>query len=185
MAQTKQQREVVALVALVLVGGVIGYGFFGKNRAGAAGLFQTPGPYKPIAAEDYGKPLKDLDETRGTEYKPSGRNIFIAAPPPPPPSQVAAVAAPEPYKEVGPVPPPPPPAPVLDMKFFGLATPAPNGPKRAFLQEKDGDEVHIVGEGDTIKNHIRITHIGNDRIEFEDINTGMKSSANLEMPPPQ
>ena len=67
------------------------------------------------------------------------------------------------------------------MKFFGLGTlPAP-GPRRAFLQ--DGDDVRIVGEGDTIRNHIRITHIGNDRIEYEDIRTGMKNSTALEMPP--
>ena len=48
----------------------------------------------------------------------------------------------------------------------------------------DGDEVHIVGEGDTVLNTIRITHIGNDRIEYEDVNTGMKNSSAMEMAPP-
>jgi len=81
------------------------------------------------------------------------------------------------------MPPPPPPPPVLNMKFFGLGTLPSSGPRRAFLQ--DGDDVFIVGEGDTVRNHIRITHIGNDRIEFEDTGTGAKSSAPLEMPPPQ
>ncbi len=57
-----------------------------------------------------------------------------------------------------------------------------NGPRRAFLL--DGEEVHIVSEGDTIQNHIRITHIGNDRIEYEDTETGQKNATNLEMPPP-
>lgn len=67
------------------------------------------------------------------------------------------------------------------MKFFGLGTFPNPGPRRAFLQ--DGDDVRIVGEGDTVRNHIRITHIGNDRIEYEDINTGTKNSTALEMPP--
>ena len=179
MAQTKQQKEIIALVALFLVGAMVWFGFFGKGRAGASGFF--PHAYTPINVEDYGKPFRDLETTRSTEYKSSGRNIFIAAPPPPPPSVQAAAAAPPPYPVQGPHPDPPPPPPTLDMKFFGLGTLPASGPRRAFLQ--DGDEVRIVGEGDTIRNHVRITHIGNDRIEYEDIHTGMKNSTALEMPP--
>lgn len=183
MAQTKQKKELIVLVGLLVVAGLVWYGFFGKTRAGAAGLFQA-GPYKPIQVDDYGKPLKDLVVTRGTEYKSSGRNIFTAVPPPPPEAVIQASAAPpvKTFRIVGPMPDPPAPPPNLDMKFFGLGTLPANGPRWAFLQ--DGDDVHIVGEGDTIKNHIRITHIGNDRIEYEDTVTGAKNSTNLEMPPP-
>ena len=180
MAQTKQQKEIVTLVVLLCVAALVWYVFFGKNRAGAAGLFQL-GPYKEIAVEDYGKPIRQLAETRSTEYKPSGRNIFTAATPAPPPSAPSA-PVPDPYRNAGPQLPPPPPPPTLDMKFFGLGTLNPNGPRRAFLQ--DGDDVRIVSEGDIIRNHIRINHIGNDRIEYEDINTGAKNSTALEMPPP-
>jgi hypothetical protein len=175
MAQTKQKKELIALVALLFVAALVWYGFFGKGRAGTAGGIRT---YVPINAEDYGKPFKDLEVTRTTDYKASGRNIFIAGP-------IATAAAPTPVKPprppVGPQPPPEPPPPVLGMKFFGLGTFPSNGPRRAFLQ--DGDDVKIVGEGDTIQNHLRITHIGNDRIEYEDVNTGKKNSSNLEMPP--
>ena len=69
------------------------------------------------------------------------------------------------------------------MKFFGYGTLPSGGYRQAFLL--DGDEVRIVSEGDTIQNHIRIVHIGNDRIEFEDTNTGLRNSAVLEMPPSQ
>jgi hypothetical protein len=175
MAQTKQKKEIIALVGLLFVAALVWYGFFGKGRAGAAGGIKA---YVPINAEDYGKPFKDLEVTRTTDYKASGRNIFIAGP-------VATAAAPAPvktpYQTSGPHPPPEPPPPVLGMKFFGLGTFPSNGPRRAFLQ--DGDDVKIVGEGDTVQNHLRITHIGNDRIEYEDINTGKKNSTNLEMPP--
>lgn len=179
MAQTKQRKEIIALAALLLVAAAVWFGFFGKARAGGGGLF--PQAYNPINVEDYGKPFRDLETTRGTEYKSSGRNIFIAAPPPPPPSAQPVPTEPA-YVNSGPPVPPPPPRPELEMKFFGLGTLPSNGPRRAFLQ--DGDDVRIVGEGDTIRNHIRITHIGNDRIEYEDINTGVKNSTNLEMPPP-
>lgn len=178
MAQTKQQKEITALVALLLVATLVWFGFFGKGRTDASGFSWAQ--YKPINVEDYGKPFRDLENTRATDYKSSGRNIFIAAPPPPPPSAPVA-AAPPPYPVQGPHPDPPPPPPTLDMKFFGLGTFPNPGPRRAFLQ--DGDDVRIVGEGDTIRNHIRITHIGNDRIEYEDINTGTKNSTALEMPP--
>ena len=68
------------------------------------------------------------------------------------------------------------------MKFFGVGSVPTSGPRRAFLLDKE--EVRIVSEGDTLDNRIRITHIGNDRIEFEDINTGQKNSSNLELQPP-
>jgi hypothetical protein len=175
MAQTKQKKELIALVALLFVAALVWYGFFGKGRAGDAGGIRA---YVPINAEDYGKPFKDLEVTRTTDYKASGRNIFIAGPIAPPPTAQTKV---NPYRPVGPQPDPEPPPPVLGMKFFGLGTFPSNGPRRAFLQ--DGDDVKIVGEGDTIQNHLRITHIGNDRIEYEDVNTGKKNSSNLEMPP--
>lgn len=179
MAQTKRQKETMALGALLAIAGLVWYGYWGKHPVGPGSLF-APG-YKFLNAEDYGKPVQQLREARETEYKSSGRNIFVATPPAPPPAPV--VAAPDPVRApIGPMPPPEPPPPVLGMKFFGLGTLPSNGPRRAFLL--DGEEVRIVGEGDTIMNHLRITHIGNDRIEYEDVNTGKKSSTNLEMAPP-
>jgi hypothetical protein len=182
--QTNQKKQILILVALVLVGGFVWYEYFGAGvHPHGGGLFH-PGPYEQIVAEDYSKPIKELESTRKTEYKHSGRNIFVIGPAAvadPVKAAAAAKAAPPPYRPIGPQPPPPPPKPELDMKFFGVgATPA-NGPRCAFLQDKD-DEVHIVSEGDTIEKRLRITHIGNDRIEFEDINTGLKNTKNLEMP---
>jgi len=94
-------------------------------------------------------------------------------------AQAKATKAP-PLLPTVPVPVQPPP-PVLSMKFFGYGSLPTNGPRRAFLL--DGEEIHIVEEGDTVQNHIRITHIGNDRIEYEDTLTGKKNSNNLELPP--
>lgn len=182
MAQTRQQKEIIALVALVGIGGLVWYGYFGKKSTSVADLFSSR-TYTPINAEDYGKPLEDLKKTQETVYKPSGRNIFVIGSAAPAPSADVPKAT-KPTRPIWdqPQPPPEPPPPVLGMKFFGVGSLPSNGPRRAFLQE--GDDVRIVGEGDTIQNHLRITHIGNDRIEYEDITTGKKNSTNLEMPPP-
>jgi hypothetical protein len=181
MAQTKQQRERILLAVLLSVAVLVWYFSFGKKVTGSA-LVSQSGNYMPINAEDYSLIFKDMEEAQSAEYKPSGRNIFIAAPPPVVhPAAPVAVPVEPPHINNEPQLPPPPPPPQLTMKFFGYGTLQSSGPRRAFLQ--DGDEVHIVQEGDTILNHIRITHIGNDRIEYEDTNTGMKNSSPLEMPP--
>jgi hypothetical protein len=182
MAQTKQQREQIILVALLVVAACIWYFYFGRAPAVTKGA-TGQGVYTPIEAQDYTKTFKDLVETQSTVYKSSGRNIFV-----PGAVQVVAPTATQQAKRqesnrlmVGPQVPPPIPPPVLSMKFFGYGSLPTSGPRRAFLL--DGEEVRIVQEGDTLQNHIRITHIGNDRIEYEDINTGKKNSNNLELPP--
>ncbi len=173
----------IALAALLVVAGFVWHFYFGKSNT-AAGVFSPSAAYVPIDAEDYGSVFVEMGKAQSTEYKSSGRNIFIAGPPPVSPSvEAAKISAAKPvFLQSGPMPPPEPPPPQLAMKYFGYGALPSNGPRRAFLL--DGDEVHIVSEGDTIQNHIRITHIGNDRIEYEDINTGKKNSSTLEMPPP-
>ena len=182
MAQTKQQKEIIALGALVAVGVLVWFAYFGK-RGSSVNAFASHGPYTPIDAVSYDGVFKDLSETQNTVYKPSGRNIFVAGPAP---AATTTIAEAKPVEQHlihdQPQPPPEPPPPQLKMKFFGIGTLPSSGPRRAFLL--DGEEVRIVSEGDTLLNTIRITHIGNDRIEYEDINTGKKNSNSLEMPPP-
>lgn len=181
MAQTKQQKERIALVVLLAVAGLVWWYFTKTDKptssAGAAGN------YTPINAQDYSVIFKEMGDTQSTVYKPSGRNIFVVGPAP----VAAAASGPvkteaKPTRQYPTVTAPPEPAPpVLSMKFFGYGSLPTNGPRRAFLL--DGEEIHIVEEGDTIQNHIRITHIGNDRIEYEDTITGKKNSSTLDMPP--
>lgn len=184
MAQTKQQKERILLAVLLSVAFLVWYFSVGKKATGSAAISPT-GNYIPIDAVDYSLIFRDMADAQSTEYKPSGRNIFIAGPPPSAVTEVKNIVPVEPPPPpTGPMLPPEPEPPKLPMKFFGYGTMQTNGPRRAFLLDSsNGDEVHIVQEGDTILNHIRITHIGNDRIEYEDINTGKKNSSNLEMPP--
>jgi len=181
MALNKQQKERVVLAVLLVVAALVWFFYFGKSDT-ASGNLAKPGAYTPIAAEDYTIIFKEMGESQSTVYKSSGRNIFIAGPAAAAPAEVAQAKATKapPLLPTVPVPVPPPP-PVLSMKFFGYGSLPTNGPRRAFLL--DGEEIHIVEEGDTVQNHIRITHIGNDRIEYEDTLTGKKNSNNLELPP--
>lgn len=183
MAQTKQQKELIVLAVLVLVAGAIWYGYYGRKKAPKSGLAAN-GQYTEINAQDYGRIIVDLDKTRKTEYKSSGRNIFVIGPMPVEEAKNNAPVKP-PFRPQGPQPPPPPPPAQLPMIFFGYGMLPAGGPRQAFLKEENGDDVHIVSEGDLLLNHIRILHIGNERLDFEDINTGQKGSKTLEVPAPQ
>jgi hypothetical protein len=183
MAQSKQQKEKIFLAVLLVVAALVWLFYFGKQLPETD--LATSTHYNPINAEDYSVIIKEMQDAQSTEYISSGRNIFSAGAVP---SQTTAssqerVAKPQlpSFPPAGPTLPPEVPPPQLAMKFFGYGTTPSNGLRRAFLM--DGEEVRIVQEGDTIQNHIRITHIGNDRIEYEDTVTGKKNSSNLELPP--
>jgi len=185
MAQPKQQKELILLVVLLLLAGFVWQFYFAKHGA-SSGAASVAGNYTPINVEDYSFIIKEMRDAQSTEYKSAGRNIFIAGPAAVTPAGNKAVEV-KPATPgrllVGPTLPPEIPPPQLGMKFFGYGTTQPSGVRRAFLEPPNGDPVLIVQEGDVVQNHIRITHIGNDRIEYEDTVTGKKNSSNLELPP--
>ena len=180
MAEKKQQTQIYVLVGLAVVAALVWYVQSAKSPT-SSGFSQLGGTYTPINAQDFGSVFEKLKSTEGTEYKTSGRNIFAM-------TAVPVVDATGPVKQEEskrvynqPQPPPPPPPAQLAWKFFGYGNLPSGGPRQAFLL--DGEEVRIVGEGETVLNHIRITRIGNDKIEFEDTNTHQTGSNQLEAPP--
>lgn len=180
MAEKKQQTQMYVLIGLVVVAALVWYVETAKSPS-SSGFSQVSGTYTPINAQDFGSVFEKLKSTEGTEYKTSGRNIFaMTAVPAAEAGGPATPVKPNPVPYGPPVPPPPPPA-QLAWKFFGYGNLPSGGPRQAFLL--DGEEVRIVGEGETVLNHIRITKIGNDRIEFEDTNTHQTGSNQLEAPP--
>jgi hypothetical protein len=180
MAEKKQQTQIYVLIGLAVVAALVWYVQSAKTPT-SSGFSQLGGTYTPINAQDFGSVFEKLKSTEGTEYKTSGRNIFAM-------TAVPVVDATGPVKKEESkriynqpqLPPPPPPA-QLSWKFFGYGNLPSGGPRQAFLL--DGEEVRIVGEGETVLNHIRITRIGNDKIEFEDTNTHQTGSNQLEAPP--
>ena len=180
MARTRQQKEMIALAALALVAGAIWYFRLGRSAAPNSGT--SGNNYSPINAQDYGPILRGVSKAQGTEYKSAGRNIFVMGAMP---KEAAKLG---PRKKVfvvynQPQPPDPPKPPELPWVFFGYGMLPVGGARQAFLKENPEDVVHIVSEGDVVLNHLRILHIGNEKIEFEDTNTGLKGSKNLEVAP--
>lgn len=173
------QQTKIALLAVLMVVAVAIFYFDSKDTfdfRGRTSPLDTRTPYSPLPIENPELQRWKLDASRHTEYKSSGRDIFsevLAAPPRPkdPPRTI------EPTGPQLPVAPPPPTLPP-NMKYFGYGT-VPNGTsKRAFLT--DGEDVFIVGEGDTLLGRFRIIKIGNTALEFEELGTGRRGSTPLD-----
>jgi hypothetical protein len=178
-----QKNQMMLLAVLVLIMAVVWY-FNRTTSATNPGSVATFQNYQLLAVENPQLHRDKMEAAQKTEYHSMGRNPFseVAAPKEQP--QVNKVASRGP---VGPpvLPPPPPPMLPGNMKFFGYGT-IPNGTlRRAFLS--DGEEVYIVGEGDTLVGRFRIVKINNANLEFEEIATGRRNTVTMQedqAPPP-
>lgn len=170
-----KQRTKIALLGVLMLAaaGVFYFDSIGGSTPGKRPFF-TATTYTPLPVENPALQRWKLDASRRTEYKSSGRDLFSEVLPPPLRPRV-----PDPVPQPPPpVPEPPPPTLPANMKFFGYGT-IPNGTsKRAFLS--DGEEVYVVGEGDTILGRFRILRIGNASLEFEELGSGRRNSASLD-----
>lgn len=176
----KEKNKLLWLVGLLLVAGLTWYfGSRPRSNPANAPLLATEMTYKPLGVDNPELQREKLDNSRKTQYKSSGRDLFSEVAPPP------VDLTPKPV-DSGPVEPavpaaPPPPSLPPTMKFFGYGT-VPNGSsRRAFLA--DGDEVYIVGEGDTLLGKFRILKIGNANLDFEEIASGRRGSTTLDEQP--
>jgi len=97
MAVAKQKKELYALAALVLVAVVVWYFEFAKQPT-ATGFSMDNSTYTPINAQDFGGVLAGLDRAQATEYKSTGRNIFVMGALPTPASADTKAAAVKPVQ---------------------------------------------------------------------------------------
>ena len=173
----KQKKQLAVLVILLLIAGVIWFFYFDRDKpvvtADASSAIQD---YKPLGVENPSLHNDGVDRARGTEYKSGGRNIFSRElPPPPPPKHPKPDLVPHPT--VPQIQEPPKVSP-LPVKFFGYGT-VPNGTARvAFFS--DGEEVYVVREGELLLKRFRILRIGNANLEYEEVSSGLRGTANLE-----
>jgi hypothetical protein len=176
-----QKKKGAILGVLVVMAALVFYfDAKGPSLANNSSLIERQ-TYTPLPVENPELQRWKQDASRKTEYKSSGRDLFSISLPPPP------LPKPDPRPDPGPIVPTEPPPPTLppNMKFFGYGT-IPNGTaKRAFLS--DGEELYIVGEGDTLVGRFRIIRISNTRLEFEEISTGRRNFVTLDetAAPPQ
>jgi hypothetical protein len=171
-----QKNQMILLATLVLIMTVVWY--FNRNTTSVApGNVASFQNYQLLAVENPQLHRDKMEAAQKTEYHSLGRNPFSEIAPAKERTQPVKVAS---HIPQGPpvLPPPPPPALPPNMKFFGYGT-IPNGTlRRAFLS--DGEEVYIVGEGDTFLGRFRIVKISNANLEFEEIATGRHATVTLQ-----
>jgi hypothetical protein len=166
----------VLLAVLVVVAVGVWYVSTHGPSAVATTSQDAAATYHPLAVDNPELQREKLKRSRDTEYKGTGRDLFSVLAPPPPEADKPHDVGKTPQDPVVP-PTPPPPALPANVKFFGYGT-IPNGTaRRAFLS--DGDQVYIVGEGDTLLGRFRVVKIGNANLDFEEIASGRHGTAAL------
>ena len=171
-----QKNQMIVLAVLVLIMGIVWY-FNRTTSATNTGSVATFQNYQLLAVENPQLHRDKMEEAQKTEYHSLGRNPFSEIAPPKDQPKASKVA--QHLQQTVPVlPQPPPPTLPGNMKYFGYGT-IPNGTlRRAFLS--DGDDVFIVGEGDTLLGRFRIVKINNANLEFEEIATGRRNTITLQ-----
>ena len=121
------------------------------------------------------------------------RSIFDFSQPPAPkpdPKIVAASKTPVPSPlvkpeettaAVTPAEPAKPQAPPIPLKFYGYLSRSNVPAKRAFFME--GEEIHVVAEGDLVKKRYKIVRIGVNSVIVEDTQFGQQQTLPLEEQP--
>lgn len=169
---------VFAGLMVLLVGAV--YYFFSSHGEGNGmpGVLAADTKFQPLDVREPALRMDLLERIQKLEYSGSHRNIFIAAPPPPP--KGAAQVAPAPVF-IGPKPPPPPPPLQVPAEFFGYASHPGGGRRVAFFTS--GDDVLVVGEGETFLGRFRLDRINNDSADIEEISSGRHATVQMIQPP--
>jgi hypothetical protein len=113
-------------------------------------------------------------------------NLFQIGPAPPkvemPKGTEPIVTAHKGYDHPGPLPPPPqPPIPPIKravpagVKYYGWVAPSGSDRKKAFFLDDSGD-VFVRTEGETLKGHYRVVHIGPTNVVLEDTNDKLQQT---------
>jgi hypothetical protein len=177
----KGRKELYILGVLLALVVYAAYYFF-SSRDGSAvvpGVLASDTKFEPLQVREPGLRLDLLEKVRKLEYTGSHRNIFVTAPPPPP-QPVGQVPA---HAFIGPKMPPPPPPLQVPAEFFGYATEPHGGRRVAFFTS--GDDILVVGEGETFLGRFRLNRINNDSADVEEIGTGRRTNVQLVQPPDQ
>ncbi len=179
-----RRTQLVLLGVLIVILAAMAY--FNWNRQPEVATVATADEaFRPSKVESPVLRLDLIDRIRKMDYTGRRRNIFSAGaplpvPPPVDPNKPAPGSTPPPVA-LGPAPPPPLQVPA---KFFGYAFYPQAGVRRAFFT--NGEDVFIVGEGETLLGHFRLLRISNTTAEFEEIGSGQRATLVLEEqgPPP-
>ena len=175
-----QKFKIYGLVAVLAILAYVVYANYFSHTA-VQGLPGTTAADTKFVALDVQEPHLRLDllaRLQKSEYSGNHRNVFLAEPPPPPKS-VAQQNVPPPF--VGPRVPPPPPPLQVPGEFFGYA--ATRGAPRRIAFFKNGDDVQLLAEGDTFLGNLRMTHVGDNSVDVQEVSSGRHTTVQMVQPP--
>jgi hypothetical protein len=174
---SQRVRVSLLLAVLVVLAAMLFYGH--SQEPSQPGVLSADTRFQPLNVKEPELRIDLLEQLQKAEYTGSKRNIFVGEAPPPPPSAAKPVVeAPPPF--VGPQVPPPPPPVQVGAEFFGYETAA-SGKRVAFF--KNGDDVIVVAEGDTLLNRFKLVKIGNDTADVMEISSGRHAIVPLTQAP--
>ena len=175
---SNRQKRMVLLAGLVVV---FFYAIYRSNRSPeiAPVVSSADEKFRPIAVENPALKLELLERLKKLQYEGSHRNIFSSVAPPPASATPPSAVTPPPVMPTAPS----GPAPlVVPAMFYGFVTDAQTGVRRAFFME--GENVYILGIGETLLGRYRLVQIGNSSVELEEISTGRRATLTMEEPNP-
>jgi hypothetical protein len=145
------------IALLAVLGAVAVYSLY----VPAAPVGQKAAPRVSAPARASAAALRDdlLERLRGVRLRHASRSLFEFSLDKPP------VPTPTGRPELRPTP-QPPSAPAYPLKFYGFVKHMKAGTRKAFFLE--GDEIHIAGEGDIIKERYRLVRIDVNSVLVED-----------------
>jgi len=176
----KDRTKLLILAALVVVFVAVNFRNFFGGSAPSAPASATASSARAAAP---GSRIPDAD-LRLQWLEPSdrpaagsvARNIFEYGSRAAPQGGVAHVKPPDEEEKEPPQPPPPPPP----VRFYGFAEGSATGNRRVFLT--DGEAVFVAKQGDTILRRYRLTRIGNDSVDIEEISGPNRWTLKMEQP---
>lgn len=169
----KTQYEIYFLSALAVVLALALYSIGHSHDVGFMGVHADDGKFEPLNVPDPSLRLDLLDKIQKEQYNGQHRNIFSAEPLAPPPSVVQAQKPVEPVMTA-----PPPPPVTVPATFYGVVTDPSTGKRRACFSANT-DDIYILPEGGTLLNQFRVTKIGNNTVELQEISSGRSTTLTL------
>jgi hypothetical protein len=178
----KRRVEIIALAVLLVVAAGI-YLSSRNSVTGLPGIVAGDEKFQPLSVREPQLRLDELVRVQNLDYKGSQRNIFIATPPPPEltPAERQREEA-QRHPTYGPPPPPPELPLTVPAQFYGYAS-SKSGRRVAFFT--NGDDVLVVPEGDTFLNRFRVTKIGVDSVDVDEISSGTHAHLPMLQPTPE
>lgn len=171
---TKKTRyEVCALVILVVVLAFTVY--MRRSQDGVfEGIHSDDGKFQALNFPDPSLKMGLLARIQNEHYNGQHRNIFSEEPLPPPPEVIAQQKAADAQKAAT----PPPPAPLtIPATFYGIVTDPATGESRACFSNTDN--VYILPVGGILLHQFRVTKIGPNSVDLQEVSSGRSTTLTL------